>query len=162
MNETQKLIEEVRKKLGGATDYKIAQVLDLPKQRLSDFTRGLRSADSYACAKMAEALERDPLELIARVEAESATTEKKREFWKTFRSSGNRAILEFLLCATLLFSGVAHQAGGEVKAFFRRWKTSHNGGLRYIGTDNLWNRVRKGGNRRAVERGEDRRYLTIN
>jgi len=162
MTQTQQLIEEVRAKLGGATDYKIAQALDLHTKYLTDYKQG-RHADSYACARIAGILGRDPLELIARVEAESAGSEKKREFWKTFRSSGNRAILEFLLCATLVFSGHALVDGGNsVKAVFRRWKGSHNGGLRYNDTENLWNRLSRHTNRRVVDRGTDRRQLTIN
>lgn len=90
MTETQQLIEQVRTKMDGATDYKIAQVLDLPRQRLSDFVKGSRAADPYACARMAEILERDPLEVIAQVEAEAARTEKKRQYWRSFFSGLKR------------------------------------------------------------------------
>lgn len=163
MKTTQKYLEQVREKLGGATDYKIAQVLELSRQSVSDYMRGIRHADAYACTKIAITLGLDPLEIIAKVEAESAHTEKKREFWKTFRSSGNRAILELVLCATLAFSGHALVDGGNsVRAVFRRWKGSHNGGLRYAEGENLWNRLSRHVNRRAVERGPDRRHLTLN
>lgn len=126
MTETQQLIEQVREKLGGVTDYKIAQALDLHTTYVSRYVSG-DAADAYACARIAEILGKDPLEVIAQVEAKAARTEKKREFWRSFRSSGNRAILEFLLCATLVFSGHALVDGANsVRAVFRRWKGSHN------------------------------------
>jgi transcriptional regulator with XRE-family HTH domain len=68
------------------TDYKLAQALKLPRQRISDYRAGSRQADSYAAAQIALALERDPLEVIAEIEAESARSKPAREFWKSFLS----------------------------------------------------------------------------
>lgn len=120
MSQTQQLIEEVRRKLDGATDYKIAQVLDLPRQRLSDFVKGDREADTYACAKIAEILDRDPLEVIAQVEAEAARTEKKREYWRSFFSGLKRRAHVVALCVTLGFSAAGHWDGGAAKGGFLR------------------------------------------
>ncbi|MHB8938813.1 MAG: hypothetical protein ACYC39_10925 [Thiobacillus sp.] len=39
---------------------------------------------------MAEILDRDPLEIIAQVEAETARTEKKRQYWRSFFSGMKR------------------------------------------------------------------------
>lgn len=103
MTATQQLIEEVRTKMDGATDYKIAQALDLPRQRISNFVKGSRDADAYACAKMAEVLERDPLEIIAQVEAEAARTEKKRQYWRSFFSGMRRRAHVVALSATCGF-----------------------------------------------------------
>lgn len=118
MTKTQQYFEQVREKLGGATDYKIAQVLDIPRGIMSYYVSGKREADTYACAKIAEMLEIDPLEVIAQVEAEAARTTKKREFWKSFRSSGSRVILGLLLCGMLAFSALGQLAGGAGSGLF--------------------------------------------
>lgn len=120
MTKTQEFFQKVREKLEGATDYRIAQVLDISTQNISEYVRGIREADTYACTRIAMVLEVDPLEVIAQVEAEAARTEKKREFWKSFRSSGSRAILGLLLCATLAFSALVPWAGGNAKGGFFR------------------------------------------
>ncbi len=120
MSQTQQLIEQVRTKLGGATDYKIAQALDLPRQRLSDHVHGRRQADAYTCAKIAEILDRDPLEVIAQVEAEAARSEKKREYWRSFFSGLKRKAHVVALCVTLGFSAAGHWDGGAAKGGFYR------------------------------------------
>jgi hypothetical protein len=83
---TTELLEQVRAKLDGASDYRIAQVLEIPRQKLSAMKQGKERADNYTCAKIAEQLGRDPLEIIARVEAQTARTAKKREYWQSFFS----------------------------------------------------------------------------
>lgn len=105
MSQTQQLIEQIRTKLDGATDYKIAQALDLPRQRVSDYIHGRRDADAYTCARIAEILERDPMHVIAQVEAEAARSEKKRDYWRSLFSSLKRRAHVLALCATGLFLG---------------------------------------------------------
>lgn len=127
MTETQQLIGQVRAKLGGATDYRIAQVLDIPRQRVSTYTKGEQQADAYACAKIAEVLERDPLEIIAQVEAEAARTEKKRAFWRSFPSGLKRTALGAGWLVITAISGGGWQAGNAEAG---QGSTSHNGRLR--------------------------------
>lgn len=111
MSQTQQLIEQVRQKLDGATDYKIAQALDIPRQTASELIRGNRSADAYTCAKIAEVLDRDPLEVIAQVESEAARTEKKRQYWRSFFSGLKRTAHAAAWCAIAIGSGAGLQAG---------------------------------------------------
>ncbi|MHB1092939.1 hypothetical protein [Thiobacillus sp.] len=120
MSQTQQLIEQVRTKLDGATDYRMAQVLDLPTQRISNYVKGKQDADTYACAKIAEILDRDPLEVIAQVEAEAARTEKKRQYWRSFFSGMKRKAHVVALCVTLGFSAAGHWDGGNAKGGFLR------------------------------------------
>lgn len=119
MTETQQLLEQVRAKLGGATDYKIAQALDLHTKYLTDYKQG-RPADAYACAKIAEILDRDPLEVIAQVEAGAARSEKKREYWRSFFSGLKHRAHVVALCVTLAFSGLAPWHGGTANGGFLR------------------------------------------
>jgi len=108
---TTQLIEQVRAKLNGATDYRIAQVLDISKQKVSAMKAGREKPDSYDCARIAEILERDPLEVIAQVEAESARTEKKRLYWRSFFSSLKRTAHVAAWCGIVGISGIVPQAG---------------------------------------------------
>lgn len=120
MSQTQQLIEQVRQKLNGATDYKIAQVLDLHSEYISGYVNGERKADAYACARIAEILERDPLEVIAQVEAEAARTEKKRAYWRSIFSGLKRTAHVFALCGMLAISGLGPWHGGTAKGGFLR------------------------------------------
>lgn len=123
MTETQQLIEQVRTKMEGATDYKIAQVLDIPRNVMHYYVAGERAADAYACAKIAEMMERDPLEVIAQVEAEAARTEKKRQYWRSFFSGLKRAPHVVAWCAILAFSGLGWPGGAQAA---NPESTSHN------------------------------------
>lgn len=98
MSQTQQLIEQVRQKLDGATDYKIAKALDLPTGIMHYYVTGEREADTYACARIAEILDVDPLEVIAQVEAEAARTEKKRAYWRSLFSGLKRHAHAVALC----------------------------------------------------------------
>lgn len=108
---TQALLEEARQKLGGVTDYKLAQVMQIPRQRVSEYRQGKWQADNYACARIAEILEKDALEIIAAVEAESAKTEERRSYWRSFRGTGRTAILGLLLSGISAFSGQGSPVG---------------------------------------------------
>lgn len=124
MTQTQELIEQVRTKIEGATDYKIAQVLDIPRNVMHYYIAGERAADAYGCAKIAEILERDPLEVIAQVEAEAARTEKKREYWRSFFSGLKRTALGVGFLLTLGSSGGGWPGGAQASS------ASHNVRLR--------------------------------
>jgi hypothetical protein len=91
--QTQVLLEAVREKLGSVTDYAIGKTLQLHQQTISRYHAGTQQADAYACAKFAEVLERDPLEVIAQVEADSAKTDERRAFWAGFPSGLKRTAL---------------------------------------------------------------------
>jgi len=122
---TQALLEAAREKLGGVTDYKLAQVMELPRARLSDYHHGRRNADAYACARLALILERDPLEVIAEVEADSAKSPARREFWAGFPSGLRRTAIYLALVAPGLFSGLGPTGGSP-------GGDTHNVGLRHM------------------------------
>jgi transcriptional regulator with XRE-family HTH domain len=90
---TTDLLNEVKAKKCVDSDYKLAQVLDISKQKISDLRSGKEKPGPYECAKIAEVLGRDPLSVIAQVEAESARTEKKRAYWRNFFSGLKRTAL---------------------------------------------------------------------
>ncbi|HQS82637.1 MAG TPA: hypothetical protein PKV42_09260 [Thiobacillus sp.] len=72
---------------------------------------------------MAEILDRDPLEIIAQVEAETARTEKKRQYWRSFFSGMKRRAHVVALSVTCGFLG-SGLPGGSAEA--GPLATSHN------------------------------------
>jgi len=123
---TTELLDQVKAKTGTISDYKLAQVLDFSKQKISDLRSGKIRPDAYECARIAIALERDPLEVMAEVGAETAKTEKAREFWKSFFSGMKRKAHVVALSVTCGFLGSGWPAG-SVEA--NLGSTSHNGGF---------------------------------
>ena len=94
----EELLEKVKEKTGITSDYKLAQVLDIPRERISDYRKGKRDPDVYACTKIAIAIGVPPIEIIAEVEARSAPTENKRTFWRDFRlHAGKAAVIALAL-----------------------------------------------------------------
>jgi hypothetical protein len=86
MTRTQELLEAVRVKLGGVTDYRMAITLGIPRPRIHEYVKGKAQADAYASTRIALELDRDPLEVIAEVEAEAARSPTVRSFWASFAS----------------------------------------------------------------------------
>jgi len=126
MTKTQKLLEDCREKLDGVTDYALAKKLEIPRARVSEYVRGIQNADAYAAARMALLLGRDPLEVIAEIEAESATTEAKRSFWASFHSG----LTQTLYGGALLLIGGSSLIGQTGSAEAGPLAASHNGRLR--------------------------------
>lgn len=123
MTKTQELLEAVRAELGGATDYAIAKALHLHRPRVHEYHTGKAQADAYAAAQMALVLKRDPLEVIAEVEAEAARSKEAREFWRSF-CGGLTLTLGggVLLLTSAIFASVPSTATAA--------SPSHNGRLR--------------------------------
>lgn len=126
MTKTQELLEAARVSVGGVTDYKLAQTLEIPRQRMSSYVHGIEQADTYACVRLAIVLNKDPLEVIAEVEAESARTQTKRDFWSRFPSGLRRTALGVGLSAIFATSALGPRTGEAASPD----RTSHNGRLR--------------------------------
>lgn len=105
------LLDDAARAIGARSDYHLAQLMELNKARISEFRSGKGTPDTYACTRIAQALGRDPMEIIAMVEAETAKNEQQREFWRSFKFSGMRNSLGLLLSGTLVFLGAGLQAG---------------------------------------------------
>ena len=83
---SQQLIDEAMAATGARTHYQLAKTLGLTTPRISDYAKGKRKPDEYACTKIAIALGKDPAEVIAEVNLEWEKDEKRREFWRNFIS----------------------------------------------------------------------------
>lgn len=78
------LLDRVKTANGLKSDGELARKLDVDKRRVSDYRKGDRFPDEYACLKIAEAL-RQPLDtIIAQVKAATEKDEKRREAWENY------------------------------------------------------------------------------
>jgi len=141
------LLDEVKLKLDVKTDYRLSKMLDITEQELSDYRKGKRVPDAYACFKFSEVLGKAPSVMIAQIQAENARSERKRLYFKRFFSiAGLWIVLGAMWPNSGVTIGNAYAAGNEARShkaplcemlrrFFRRLKTtflSHT--LRVTGT----------------------------
>lgn len=81
MSETKKLLIECKKKIGVDTDYKLAKALKIHSGRIADYINGKRIPDENACLRIAMLLERNPIEIIAIVQADTEKNIQRKAFW---------------------------------------------------------------------------------
>jgi hypothetical protein len=99
------LLDEVKNTKGVTSDYALAKILNLPKQRISDYYNktGSKIPDEYACLQIAIALKRsyEEISVIVRIEAEK--DEKRRQTWKNYYKSigGYAASIAFFLVSLM-------------------------------------------------------------
>lgn len=62
--------------------YAVAQLLEMRDDTVRHYAKGRRFFDAYACFKVAELLDIPATQVIADVEAERETDEKRRVYWR--------------------------------------------------------------------------------
>lgn len=105
MENVKKLLDAAKAATGAETDYRLAKNLDLPDQRISDYYKGKRIPDEFACLKIAEALDMPLANVIAAVKAEAEKDEKRREEWRNYlkKLGGVAASVALAVCASVIF-----------------------------------------------------------
>lgn len=93
MKTTKVYIEEAKNKLGIVSDYALSKRLGITKQAVGGYQSGTRVMDNYTAAKLAEALEINPLEVISAASAEREKDDKKREFWQKLARTSAAALV---------------------------------------------------------------------
>jgi hypothetical protein len=125
MTSTNVLLDKAKEALGLESDYALAKALEVNNGTIAGYRKGTRQPDAYAAARLALALGRDPLELIAEIEAEHARTPTARAWWRTFLSSGLKSTVNTV--AALLICIGTWSAGGQAQSpsgLFRRRVTA--------------------------------------
>jgi len=102
---------------GFKSDAAAAAELGIDRKKFHEYKTGRIYVDAYACTRLALAAQRDPITLIAEVEAEKETGTQRGAFWRDFfRRVTSRALLPGLLC--MFFSGSASENGDVKKNSF--------------------------------------------
>ncbi len=96
---TKELLLQCKIQLKISTDYALAKALKIPRERISNYMAGTRKPDEYACFRIAEALGREPAEVIAEINSEAG---KHRDFFADFMS--RRGVLGFAAVLVLSYS----------------------------------------------------------
>lgn len=78
------LLDHVKAQNGLMSDGELARKLDVDKRRVSDYRKGERVPDEFACLKIAEALGKPLDSIIATVKAATEKDEKRREAWENY------------------------------------------------------------------------------
>jgi len=106
MENVKKLLDAVKREKGVTSDYALAKSLDIPTQRVSDYYKGTRVPDEFACLKIAEALGKPLNTIIATVKASTEKDEKRREAWENYMKSLGGLAASFVggVVFTLIFS----------------------------------------------------------
>lgn len=102
------LLERARTKLMVKSDYALAKALGIPNNRMSDYLKGKRVLDEYACFKIAEVLEDSPSRVLAKILAETAKNEDKRLYFQRFFMIAGLWII--LVPASLVYSPTSEAA----------------------------------------------------
>lgn len=90
MKNTTDYLDEIKKRNGISSDYKLAQHLNVAKQSISRYRNRKGNTDNYIALKIAEALNINPLEVIATESKKRAKSEEERKAWERILSTQNR------------------------------------------------------------------------
>jgi len=82
MKTTVDYLNEAKQRLGLSSDYQAAKWLGVSTAALARYQSGQRTIDDYAAARIAEALGKEPIEVIAIANMEREKASERREFWK--------------------------------------------------------------------------------
>lgn len=118
MENVKKLLDAAKAATGSETAYRLAKCLDLPQQRISDYYKGERVPDEFACLKIAKAVGMPLDAVIATVKAEAEKDEKRREEWRDYlkKLGGVAASLAMPFCAFVILEmtpGIAEAAPAQ-------------------------------------------------
>lgn len=106
------LFEEAKKKLGARSWYHFAQLTEMNEAEVSEFRRGKRVPDVYACFKLAEILGKSQAEILAAIHATSEKNETKRLYFKRFFSTAALWIILVGVSASSMLSSSSALADG--------------------------------------------------
>ncbi len=93
MNFSQTLLTQMKATYGGASDYKVAQILEVSKQNVSDIKRGKTQFCDETLVKIAQYLDLDPAETVAQKHIETEKSHIMRQFWEGILENAHLATI---------------------------------------------------------------------
>jgi hypothetical protein len=115
-----KIIDAVRKKLDLPSDYALAKLWGVPIPTLSGYRHG-KMMSAYFTMRAAEALDKDPRELIAERELAAAKNKIVRTYWETLvrKPFGAASVGAYTAVYTAIFAAIGLTTPYDVKATTR-------------------------------------------
>lgn len=99
------LLDQAKNRANLPSDYALAKALGVKTGHVSDWRKGKRHPSDEEAIQLATLAGLEEMQVIAAIHYETATTEKKKEFWKCYLES--RGIAATLATITLGVSIIA-------------------------------------------------------
>lgn len=100
MKSTEQYLDEVKDRLGLPSDYAIAKALGVTRAAVSRYRMGHSMPDDLVCARIAEILAIEPMEVIAATNYQRSKTDEARHLWEGIWGKVVGAIaLNLIVCA---------------------------------------------------------------
>jgi hypothetical protein len=93
MKSTEQYLDEVKERLDLPSDYALAKALGLTRTAVSNYRSGRSMPDDLACARLADAIGCEPMEVIAAINYQRAKTEDARALWESIWGKAVGAIV---------------------------------------------------------------------
>ncbi len=74
-------LDMTKKKLGITSDYALSKEIGVSRSAISNYRSNKSNFDDFVCFQIAEILKKDPIEIIANMNAEREQDDFKRDFW---------------------------------------------------------------------------------
>jgi len=111
------LLDQAKAQKSVSTDYALAKSLHVPTQRISDYYKGTRTPDEFACLQIAKAIGKSYEEVSAIVRIEAEKDESRRQAWRDYyKSIGGYAasvMLMFFFTVTLIVTPTPAEASNS-------------------------------------------------
>lgn len=100
MKSTEQYLDEVKDRLELPSDYAIAKALGVTRAAISSYRTGRSMPDDLVCARIADALCIEPMEVIAAINYQRSKTDDARRLWEGIWGKVVGAIaLNLIVCA---------------------------------------------------------------
>lgn len=113
MKSTVQYLDEMKDRLGVESDYALAKALGMTRAAVSKYRTGYSMPDDLACAKIAEVLGVEPMEVIAAINYQRSKTDDARRLWESIWGKAAGAIALSLSVAVV---GALAVAPSQVRA----------------------------------------------
>ncbi|WP_250479029.1 MULTISPECIES: DUF3693 domain-containing protein [unclassified Caballeronia] len=92
MKTSSQYLDAAKTELDLPSDYALAKALGVTPSTISKYRLGRSAPDDLVCARIAEILSLEPMEVIAAVHYERSTDERARELWSSIWGKAAGAI----------------------------------------------------------------------
>ncbi len=116
MKTIKELLNAAKAAKGVDSDYALAKAINLPTQRISDYSKGTRTPDEFACLQIAQALGRSYEEISAIVRIEAEKDESRRQAWRKYYKSIGGYAASIIMAAIFVTSLVTWPADASAKS----------------------------------------------
>lgn len=104
MENTKKLLDDVKNKNGLTSDNALAALLGVRRQRVSDYYKGARSPDNTVCKRIADTLNQPLNTIIALIEIDAAKNENDKKEWISYLKRIGGLAASILVCVSFLLT----------------------------------------------------------